>query len=322
MIQTLIYRDARLAGENPPFEDLATLRADPAVTLWVDLCESSEDEARRIMADVFAVHPLTIEDCLQDSPLPKVEPYDEYLYLVLHAVDYTLAEKFTTTELDIILGKNFLVTFHRKPLKPVQVARERALRLPQAPVRGPDRLAHNVLDLLVDHYGPALAELRAEVEDIEGAVLGRTQEKLEARIIELREDLTALRQIIRPQRELAAELAQGKTGFFRPKLVPYLRDLHDELMRIEESAVGWNDQLRLIFRVYLNRATHEANEGIRVLTALTAITLPTLIVGGWFGQNFITLPWRNSAAAYWITFGITLTVTVGLLWFLRRRRWF
>lgn len=322
MISTLIYRDTRLAGENPPFEQLATLRADPAVMLWVDLSDSPEEEARRVLADIFAVHPLTIEDCLQDTPLPKVEHYDEYLYMVLHGVDYSRAEKFTTTEVDFILGKNFLVTFHRKPLKPVQVARERSLRSPQTPVRGPDRLAHNVLDLLVDHYGPALAELRTEVEEIEGAVLGHSEEKLEARIIELRTDLTALRQIIRPQRELAAELAQGKTGFFRPKLVPYLRDLQDELARIEELAVSWNDQLRLVFRVYLNRASHEANEGIRVLTALTAITLPTVIIGGWFGMNFEDLPWKDSLPAYWVTFGVTVALTAGLFFFLRKRRWF
>jgi magnesium transporter len=322
MISTLIYRDARPAGENPAFEQLAALRADPAVMLWVDLSESPEEEARRVMADVFAVHPLTIEDCLQDSPLPKVESYDEYLYLVLHAVDYTRAEKFTTTEVDFILGKNFLVTYHRKPLKPIQVARERALRNTHTLVRGPDRLAHNVLDLLVDHYGPALGALRVAIEEIEGAVLGRSAEKLEEKIIDLRADLAALRQIIRPQRELAAELAQGKTGFFRPKLVPYLRDLHDELARIEDLAVTWSDQLRLIFRVYLNRASHEANEGIRVLTALTAITLPTVIIGGWFGQNFVTLPWIDSRVAYWVTFGVTAALSGWLFVFLRRRRWF
>lgn len=322
MIQTLIYRDTRLAGENPPFEHYAALRADPAVMLWVDLSESPEVEARRVLADVFAVHPLTIEDCLQDSPLPKVEAYDEYLYLVLHAVDYSRAGKFTTTELDFILGKNFLVTYHRKPLKAVQVARERAQRNVHTPVRGPDRLAHTVLDLLVDYYAPALAELRAEVEEIEAAVLGHSQKKIEGPIVELRADLAALRQIIRPQRELAAELAAGPTTFFRPQLVPYLRDLRDELARIEDMAVTWNDQLRLLFRVHLNRASHEANEGIRVLTALTAVTLPTVIIGGWFGQNFVSLPWRDSLPAYWITFGVTVALTLWLIWFLRKRRWF
>lgn len=322
MIQTLVYRDNRYAGANPPEDQLAALRADPAVMLWVDVSEAPDDEARRVLGDCFAVHPLTIEDCLQDSPLPKIEQYENYLYVVMHAVDYTRADKFNTTEVDFILGHNFLITFHRKPLKPVQVARERLQRNTGLVVRGPDRVAHTILDLLADHYGPALAELNVEVEAIEDAVLDRSQAGLDARIVELRNDLSALRQIIRPQRELVGELAQGRSAFFRKKLLPYLRDLHDEFQRIEELAIGWADQAILLFRVYLNRSSHEANEGIRVLTALTAITLPLLIIGGWFGMNFRAMPLLSSRAAYWTAFAITIALTAGVFIVLRRRRWF
>lgn len=322
MIQTLIYRDNRYAGANPPDEQLAALRADPAVMLWVDLSEPPDDEARRVLGEWFAVHPLTIEDCLLDSPLPKVEQYDEYLYIVMHAVDYTRADKFNTTEVDVILGKNFLITFHRKPLKPIQVARERLQRNTATLVRGPDRIAHTLLDLLADHYGPALAELRTEIEDLEEAVLDRSKRGLDVRIVELRNDLSALRQIIRPQRELVGELAQGRSAFFRKKLLPYLRDLHDEFQRIEEMGIGWADEAILLFRVYLNRSSHEANEGIRVLTALTAITLPLLIIGGWFGMNFRSMPMLDSRVAYWSMLAVTVALTTTLFVYLRRRKWF
>lgn len=322
MIQTVIYRDHRYAGINPPDEQLPALRADPAVVLWVDVSEAADDEARRVLGEWFSVHPLTIEDCLQDSPLPKVEQYDDYLYIVMHAVDYTRADKFNTTEVDFILGKNFLITYHRKPLKPVQVARERLQRNTAALVRGPDRIAHTLLDLLADYYGPALTELRTEIEDLEEAVLDRSKGRLDARIVELRNDLSALRQIIRPQRELVGELAQGRSEFFRKKLLPYLRDLHDEFQRIEEMAIGWADQAILLFRVYLNRSSHETNEGIRVLTALTAITLPLLIIGGWFGMNFRAMPMLDSRPAYWTMFVVTVASTVWLFIYLRRRKWF
>lgn len=322
MIQTLVYRDHRLVSSNPAEDQLIALRTDPAVMLWVDLAESSDEEARRVMGDWFSVHPLTIEDCLQDNPLPKVEPYDDYLYIVMHAVDYSRADKFTTTEVDLILGRNFLVTYHRKPLRPVQAARERLQRNTSVLVRGPDRIAHTLLDLLADHYGPALVELRDEIEEIEEAVLARTKERLDGRIVELRNDLAALRQIIRPQRELAGELAQGRSAYFRKKLEPYLRDLHDEFLRIEESAISWADQALLLFRVYLNRSSHEANEGIRVLTALTAMMLPLLIVGGWYGMNFEGIPLLDSAVAYWITLGITVALTAAVFLYLRRRKWF
>jgi magnesium transporter len=322
MIQTLIYRDHRYAGANPPVEQLAALRADPAVMLWVDLSESSDDEARQVLGESFAVHPLTIEDCLQDSPLPKFEHYEDYLYIVMHAVDYTRADKFNTTEVDFILGRNFLVTYHRKPLKPVQVARERLQRNTTLLVRGPDRIAHTLLDLLADYYGPALAELRTEIEDLEEAVLDRSRTGLDVRIVELRNDLSAIRQIIRPQRELVGELAQGRSAFFRKKLLPYLRDVHDEFQRIEEMGIGWADEAILLFRVYLNRSSHEANEGIRVLTALTAITLPLLIIGGWFGMNFRAMPLLDSRVAYWSMLGVTLALTAAVFVYLRRRKWF
>ncbi|BET69536.1 magnesium/cobalt transporter CorA [Opitutales bacterium ASA1] len=321
MIRTIVYRDSKLVGEAPA-EELAELRAEPGVMLWVDLAQPTDEEARAVLNDVFGVHPLTIEDCLLDTPLPKLEAYDDYLYLVMHSVDFSPTEKFTTIEIDFILGTNFLVTLHGKPSRPIDVARERARRSPATLVRGPDRLAHNVLDLLVDYYRPALAALRTEVEELEEAVLARGRGRLDARIIELRGDLTSLRQIIRPQRELTAELAQGRTKFFRPKLLPYLRDLNDELVRIEEMVVSWSEQMILVFRVYLNRSSHEANEGIRVLTALTAVTLPLLVIGGWFGMNFNRMPMLQSRAAYWIVLAATVSMSAGLFFLLRRRRWF
>jgi magnesium transporter len=161
-----------------------------------------------------------------------------------------------------------------------------------------------------------------EIEELEEAVLDRTKVGLDVRIVELRNDLSALRQIIRPQRELVAELALGKSVFFRKKLLPYLRDLHDEFQRIEELAISWSDQGILLFRVYLNRSSHETNEGIRVLTALTAITLPLLIIGGWFGMNFRVMPLLDSRAAYWSMLGLTIALTAGLFVYLRRRKWF
>jgi Mg2+ and Co2+ transporter CorA len=171
MITTLVYRDSRFAAHNPPADTLATLRAEPNVMLWVDLAAPTEAEIKLVLEIVFAFHPLAIEDCVADSPLPKLEEYDDYLYLVMHAVDYSRADKFTTTELDLFLGKNFLVTFHRQPLKPVQTALDRYLKTPGTAVRGPDRFAHVILDLMVEAYKPALDELRTELEQIEGGVL-------------------------------------------------------------------------------------------------------------------------------------------------------
>ncbi len=322
MLTTLVYRDSKLAAHNPPAETLAALRNEPGVMLWVDLSDPTADEIKLVLEQVFAVHPLVIEDCVGDSPLPKLEDYDDYLYFVMHAVDYSKTDKFSTTELDLVLGKTFLVTFHRQPLKPVQAALERSLRNPNYPVRGPDRFAHTILDFMVEAYKPALDELRHELESIEGAVLQHENAStLFPRVVALRKELAMLRQIVRPQREVATLLASGKTRLVRSVIVPYLRDLSEDLARIEAQAGSWADQLILSFRIYLNKSSHEANEGIRVLTALTALTIPPLVIGSWFGMNFSRMSELKPAFAYPLVAALTVASTFAMLLFLRRKRW-
>lgn len=322
MITTLVYRDTRFVASNPPVDTLAALRAEANVMLWVDLAAPTEVEIKLILENLFAFHPLAIEDCVTDSPLPKLEEYDDYLYLVMHAVDYSRADKFTTTELDLFLGKNFLVTFHRQPLKPVQAALDRYLKSPGTSVRGPDRFAHVILDLMVEAYKPALDELHHELDEIESGVLQQmSADELFPRVAGLRKELSALRQIVRPQREIAAVLTQGKNRFIRPLIVPYLRDLAEELGRIEAQAGAWAEQLILTFRVYLNKSGHEANLGIRVLTAITAITLPVMIIGGWYGMNFERMHETEAPHSYFIALALMLTGTVGMLYFLRSKKW-
>ena len=322
MITTLVYRDAKFAMANPPIESLALLRSDPGVMVWVDICEPSDDETRHVLDTVFQFHPLAIEDCVSDSPLPKVEDYDEYLYLVMHAVDYTKTEHFTTMELDLFLGKNFLVTHHRKPLRPVNVALEKYQRVTGTPVRGPDRFAHHLLDQIVEAYKPALLELQKELDEFEQASLMNAPAKeIFPRVVALRKEFSALRQIVRPQREVATELAQGKTKLVRPTIVPYLRDLAEELARSEAQAETWSEELILAFRVYLNKSSHEANAGIKVLTGLTALTIPVLLIGAWYGMNYQHMPELEQRWTYPLAIVLMLGGTFLMLWVMRRRKW-
>lgn len=322
MITSLVYRHNRLVAHNPPLENLPALRDEAGVMLWVDLSSPTDDETRFVLEQLFNLHPLVIEDCTSDSPFPKLEAYDQYLYLVMHAVDYSKTDKFSTTELDLVLGRTFLVTFHRQPLRPVQLTLDRSLRSPHHPVRGPDRFAHSILDAMVEAYQPALDELRAELEEIENDALRQTAAReLFPRVLGLRKELAQLRQIVRPQRAVALELAHGRTRFIRSVLAPYLRDLGDDLARIEANAVSWADQLILSFRVYLNRSSFEASEGIRVLTALTALSIPPLVIGGWFGMNFSRMNLLERHWAYPLTFAVTALTTAMMAFFMRRKGW-
>ncbi len=320
MIRSFIFSEGRVAGRDLEVEALRLVRADKGLTLWVDLERPTPEEIRQVLEGVFAFHPLAIEDCTVPSSLPKIEDYDDHLFLVTHAVDFTRTEKFNTTELDLFLGKDFLVTFHNAPLRSIDALVERIHRATGVVARGPDRLAHTILDNLVDLYKPVTDELRAEIEELEARILSQSSETLINDLLAVRAEVAHLRQIIRPQRDLINRLAHGESKIIRAILLPYFRDLRDNLLRIEQTAAGFADRLLVSFDLYLNKSASEANEGIKVLTALTAITLPAIVVGTWYGMNFRT-PETESEWGYPIALGAVLVGTAAMFVWCKRRGW-
>ncbi len=321
MIHSFIFSDGKLVGRDLEVEALRLVRADKGLTLWVDLDTPTPEEIKTVLTDVFQFHPLAIEDCVTPSALPKLEDYDDYLFLVMHAVDFTRTEKFNTTELDFFIGKDYLVTFHHTPLKSVASVIDRCVKATGIVARGPDRIAHLVLDALVDNFKPITDELRGELELIEENVLGAQTDNLTPKLLEVRSELNHLRQIVRPQRDIAARLAHGESKIIRAVMYPYFRDLRDNLVRIDETAASYADQLLISFDLYLSRSGFEANEGIKVLTALTAITLPAILIGTWYGMNFTHMPELHSPHAYPIVIVVT-TVLTAIMWvWCKRRRW-
>jgi magnesium transporter len=264
MIHSFIFSDGKLVGRDLEVEALRLVRADKGLIIWVDLENPTEEEIKLVLSDVFQFHPLAIEDCVTPSALPKLEDYDDYHFLVMHAVDFTRTEKFNTTELDLFLGKDYVVTFHTAPLRTVSVLIDRFVKSAGVGPRGPDRIAHTLIDLLVDNYAPVIDELRAELEELEEHVLAKdsVQKTLVAELLHVRNDFTRLRTIVRPQRDVIERLARGESKLVRTKLLPYFRDLRDNLARLEDTVAGYHERLLMAFDIYLNKAALEANEGI------------------------------------------------------------
>src|SRR5207247_10347828 len=211
---------------------MPTLLADTNLFLWVDLEKPTQDETRMVLEEIFHFHPLSIEDCVQVSPSPKVEEYtpkegdrfQQYLFIVIHAVDYSRKDGvFATSELDFFLGKNFLVTYHQVPLRSIQSAGEQCLKGTMHIARAPDRVAHTLLDGIVENYKPALENLALEIADLESEVVQNPTQQTLNKIVQTKKEVLHLRQIIGPHREVLARFAKGECKLIRPHLVRYLR---------------------------------------------------------------------------------------------------
>ncbi|HCL92479.1 MAG TPA: magnesium/cobalt transporter CorA [Verrucomicrobiota bacterium] len=332
MIRSLVFTtQGRLHSKDIEMFLMPTLLSDTNLFLWVDLESPTAEETKYVLEDVFHFHPLSIEDCVTASPSPKVEEYSPkegdwfapYLFLVIHAVDYSRKDGvFATSELSLFLGKNFLVTYHDGPLRSVSQTEERAVKAITNIARAPDRVAHTLLDSIVDNYKPALDELSLEIAELEQQALQDPSHHILNKIIQVKREVLHLRQIIGPQREVLARFARGEFKLIRAHLVPYYRDIYDTLFHISELAQGYADTLTSILHVFLNMSSNRTSEVVKLLTMITVITTPMMLVGTWYGMNFKNMPEVDWTQGYLAAFAVTLLSTLAIWWYFRKKKWF
>ncbi len=324
MIRSFVFNQGKLVGQDLDLDGLRLVLYDKGLNVWVDLEASTDEEAKLVLDGVFGFHPLAIEDCLTLSERPKADEYESYLFLVIHAVDYTRSEEFRTTELNIFMGKDFVVTFHRDPIRSVTATIERVQKNSAAVARAPDRLTHTLLDFLFENYRPVLEELSGEIAELEETVLQSRTTDILKDVLKVKGEVQDLRQIIAPQREVIARFARGEFKLVRAHLLPYYRDLYDQLVRISDLADSYRDSLTNVLQVHLNLQQTQVNEVIKVLTVLATLALPMFIVTSFYGMNFPHFPASDSSlpVAYGWVFGVTGLCTGLLYWFLKRKRWF
>jgi magnesium transporter len=323
MIRSFVFDQGKLVGENVELDGLPILWADKGLTVWVDLEAPTPDETKRVLEDTFKFHPLAIEDCVHPSPLPKVEDYETYLFMVIHGVDFNRADGvFATTELNLFMSNDFLVTYHEVPLKSVSSVIERVRKNAPPVPRAPDRLMHTLLDLLFENYRPALEELSAETSELEHRALTRSSAQVLNNVLALKKEVTHLRQIIAPQREVIARLARGDFKYIRAHLRPYFRDILDLLRRISDRADAYHDSLNNVLMIHLNMQQAQTNQVIKVLTLVTVITLPAIMIASWYGMNFEHMPELSSEWGYIGVIMATWLITGLVALFFKWRKWF
>jgi len=332
MIRSLVFTtQGRLHSRNIEMFLMPTLLSDTNLFLWVDLENATSEETRYVLEEVFHFHPLSIEDCIAESPSPKVEDYTPkeddkftpYLFIVIHAVDYSRKDGvFATSELNFFLGKNYLITYHTVPLKSVGVTEERCVKGTMHIARAPDRVAYALLDSIVENYKPALDELSLEIADLEQEALQKPTRETLNRILQIKKEVMHLRQIIGPQREVLARFARGEFKLIRAHLVPYYRDVYDALYHIAELAQSYADSLTGILQVYLSMSSNQTGEVVKLLTLITIITTPLMMIGTWYGMNFHDMPELGWTHAYPGALALMLVSTAATFWYFKKKKWF
>jgi magnesium transporter len=302
--------------------DARRLEEHPDARHWVDLEDPTPEEAA-VLESVFRFHPLAIEDTLVDVHHPKVDDYEEYLFIVVHGMRFDApSDQFITRELDIFLGASYLVTHHHGPMRSISAAREQCGKnlLPSLP-KGVDFLLHSILDQMFEHYFPNLDALEDKIQLVQVEVFEKPTRETLDRIFGLKRDVMHLRRLCTPQREIVHRLSRGEFRVVSSKAAVYFRDIYDNLYRIVDASYAYQDLVQGTLDAYLSAVSNRLNETMKRLTVFGAVFAALTVITGVYGMNFEHMPELRWRFGYLFVLLLMAAATGGLLYLFKRKEW-
>lgn len=284
---------------------------------WYQL-ERRDDSQLDQLAVQYNLHPVHIEDCRAHEGRIKIDMMPDYLFVTmkpLHIVDDEVAE----SPLHAFVGRDFCITVGDLEVPPVREAMERAWRAGSD--TAPAKILYLILDTVVDAYFATIDHLDDRIDLIEDDVLDNPSPHILQKIFEYKRQLIDLRRTIVATRDIGMHLQRDSGNLVDADLYPFYRDVYDHLLRLSDTIDTLRDLLNNTLDVYLSSVANRTNQVMKVLTVLSTIALPALVISGFYGMNLKGLPLEENSHGSAIALIVMLLVTGGLLWMLKRFNW-
>ncbi|MGB2998537.1 MAG: magnesium/cobalt transporter CorA [Phycisphaerae bacterium] len=291
--------------------------------LWIDMEAATEEETDWLGEQVLGLHPVAVQTCREVTSQPLVHDYDDYLFMVIHAVDFERqAEAVTTLEVDVFWGRNFVLTYHRDPIRTISEVRDRCGQNGGVLLsRGSDFFMHALVDRIIDNFTPTLDRIDDLIEEVEQQIFRRPTDAVLKRALDLKRAVAYLWRVATAQRDVVGRIVRGEFPQIKKQALAYWRDAYDHLVRMVQSAENQRDLIAAARDTYLSVVSNRMNEVMKVLTIIATIFIPLTFIAGVYGMNFEWMPELKQPWAYPAVLGVMMLVTLGMLWFFRRKKW-
>jgi magnesium transporter len=327
MPRAIYYKgNDELPTEITPDDYAASLQHKEGV-LWVDFTGEEPEASEQILLQTFGFHPLAVDDALHETHVPKVDDWEQYLYIAMHAISFTSGEHdINAIELDIFLGENYIVTHHDLPIQALNRVWDECTKDARHFKRGADHVLYKLTDELIVDYMQVVEALDEEIEVVEGEVIGKPSSEVVQRIFTLKRATLHLRRVLSPLREVLNKLARDDYAVIDAKDRVYFRDVYDHLVRLHDISESLRDLVGGVLDTYLSVINNRMNEIMKTLTLITTIFMPISFVVGFYGMNFFTptfqalLPWTGRVA-FIMTLIVVIGTPIGMVFWMRRRKW-
>jgi len=306
--------------------DMAFALQDQTGLLWVDFEATPNAETEPLLTKTFGFHPLAIDDALSESHSPKLDDWGRYLYIVLHSVVFDQQNQdIDTLELDIFVGKNYIVTHHDLPIEAVNHVWAITQRDDRFLKNGADHLLYRLMDEIVASFMPVVEQLDLSLDQFEDEIFGKYTPGTLERLFAIKRAVVLLRRILAPQREALNKLARDEFEVIDERDRIYFRDVYDHLVRMYDITESVRELVSGALDSYLSVVNNRLNDVMKTLTIITTLFMPISFIASFFGMNFFqpTIPlgiWTRWPA-FLITLMIFILTPIGMFLWMRRRRW-
>lgn len=303
-------------------DELLTFKNPGGVT-WINVNGLKDSAAIARLAELYGIHPLTIEDILDTSQRPKLEEFDDYLFFILKDLRLRGENELVSEQISLVLMKDTVITFQEAAGDPFNGIRRRILNNGgRVRKMGADYLAYGLMDSVADAYFLVLDDMGDKIEEFEDRAMDEKDESFMQDIQKVKQDLLKIRRIVWPLRESLSLLPQLDPVFIHEELGPFIKDLHDNMSQAAETVETYRELIAGVMEVNLSAVSNRMNQVMKVLTIISTLFIPLTFIVGVYGMNFAHMPELNYPYAYPLTWGGMLLIALGMLLFFKHRRWF
>jgi magnesium transporter len=289
---------------------------------WFNIDGLSNVQEIEKLGEYYELHPLVMEDIVNTGQRPKVEEYEDYLFIVAKMLYYKNGN-IENEHISMVVGKNYLLTFQESDGDVFNPVRER-LETGKGRIRGrsADYLMFALLDSIIDNYFLVIDDISDRIEEMEASLfINKPNDNVTQEIQDLKQTILRIRRSVFPLREVVSRLEKMETGLIHNSTINYIRDLHDHIVQISEHIEIYREMIWGLMDLYMTTISNRMNEVMKVLTIMASIFIPLTFIAGIYGMNFEYIPELQWKYSYFVLWGIMIFIFLLMIYYFKRKKW-
>lgn len=322
-IETFDYNiDSITEKELVNIEEAFKFKASNTVT-WINLNGLNHIDEIEKLGQHYDLHPLVLEDIVNTGQRPKIDEFEDYIFIVLKMMYYDESETIVSEQVSLILGENYVLSLQEAEGDVFDALRER-IRQSKGRIRGlgPDYLLYALIDSIVDHYYAIIETMGNKIEDLEDNLFeGLTKEEITSDIQELKREVLKIRRAIFPLREIINRVDKSESKLIDNKTLHYFGDVYDHIIQVSDTIDIYREMIWGLMDMYMTTISNRMNEVMKVLTIISTIFIPLTFIAGIYGMNFQNIPELDYKYGYHIVWLVMIVIFIAMMYYFKRKKW-